>query len=165
MFEVLLSLGSNLGHRIDNLRAALMALSIRVTIGAVSPIYETEPLVLPNQPRFLNMVLRGATNLSPEGLLAFIKRSERDLGRTASVRFGPRVIDIDIIDYDGQQLLLHNLVIPHPRAHERGFVLRPLADIAPQWVHPNTGRTALQHLRALPKKQDIQPYTEATIKR
>jgi 2-amino-4-hydroxy-6-hydroxymethyldihydropteridine diphosphokinase len=62
-------------------------------------------------------------------------------------------------------LLLHNLVIPHPRAHERGFVLRPLADIAPQWVHPNTGRTALQHLRALPKKQDIQPYTEATIKR
>ena len=164
MPTVLLALGSNLGPRVNHLQAARQALDARVTIGAASPIYETEPLYLPDQPAFLNMVLRGVTELSPEALLAFIKQIEHDLGRTASVRYGPRVIDIDIIDYDGQQLQCPNLVIPHPRMHERAFVLRPLADIAPHWRHPRSAQTALQLLRALPEKHGIRPYAEDTIR-
>ncbi len=163
MPTVLLALGSNLGQRMDHLYAARMELAARVTIRAASPIYETEPLYLPDQPTFLNMALRAATDLSPEKLLALIKQSERDLGRTRSVRFGPRVIDIDIIDYDGQQLERPDLVIPHPRVHERAFVLRPLADVAADWRHPLTGQTALQMLRALPEKHGIRPYTENAI--
>ena len=163
MPTVLLALGSNLGQRIDHLRAARQALATRVTIGATSPIYETEPLYVTEQPAFLNMVLRGDVGLSPEELLAFIKKTERDLGRAASVRFGPRVIDIDIIDYDGRQLQRPDLVIPHPRVHERAFVLRPLAEVAPRWSHPRSGKTALQLLRALPEKQKIHPYAETTV--
>ena len=163
MPTVLLALGSNLGQRIDHLRAARQALATRVTIGATSPIYETEPLYVTEQPAFLNMVLRGDVGLSPEELLAFIKKTERDLGRAASVRFGPRVIDVDIIDYDGRQLQRPDLVIPHPRVHERAFVLRPLADVAPRWSHPRSGKTALQLLRTLPDKQGIRPYAEAPV--
>ena len=163
MPTVLLALGSNLGQRIDHLRAARQALATRVTIGATSPIYETEPLYVTEQPAFLNMVLRGDVGLSPEELLAFIKKTERDLGRAASVRFGPRVIDIDIIDYDGRQLQRPDLVIPHPRVHERAFVLRPLADVAPRWSLPRSGKTALQLLRTLPDKQGIRPYAEAPV--
>lgn len=147
----------------DHLSAAQQALAARVSICAASPIYDTEPLYFPDQPTFLNMALRGATDLSPEELLAFIKQSEHNLGRIASVRFGPRVIDIDIIDYDGQQLQCPNLVIPHPRVHERAFVLRPLADIAPHWRHPRSAQTALQLLCALPEKHGIRPYAEDTI--
>jgi 2-amino-4-hydroxy-6-hydroxymethyldihydropteridine diphosphokinase len=160
---VLLALGSNLGQRMDHLRAAWQALAARVSIGATSPIYETGPLYVTEQPAFLNMVLRGNIDLSPEEMLAFIKKAEHDLGRAASVRFGPRVIDIDIIDYDGRQLQRPDLVIPHPRLHERAFVLRPLADVAPHWVHPRSGKTALQLLCALPDKQEIRPYSEATV--
>ncbi len=163
MPTVLLALGSNLGQRMNHLHAARQALAARVTSGATSPIYETEPLYVTKQPAFLNMVLRGDIDLSPEKLLAFIKKTERDLGRAASVRFGPRVIDVDIIDYDGRQLQRPDLVIPHPRVHERAFVLRPLADVAPRWSHPRSAKTALQLLRALPEKQKIRPYAEATV--
>lgn len=146
----------------DHLRAARQALAARMVIRAASPIYETEPLYLPRQPAFLNMALHGVTELSPSDLLSFIKQKERDLGRTASVRFGPRIIDIDIIDYDGQQLRCPDLIIPHPGVHERAFVLRPLADIAPHWKHPRSGHTALQLLHALPEKYGIRPYAEST---
>ena len=140
----------------NHLQAARQALDARVTIGAASPIYETEPLYLPDQPAFLNMVLRGVTELSPEALLAFIKQIEHDLGRTASVRYGPRVIDIDIIDYDAQQLQGANLVIPHPRVHERAFVLRPLADIAPDMRHPVSGKSVQEMLDALPGDDGVE---------
>ena len=162
MHKVLLSLGSNLGQRMGYLRAAQEALAARIAIRAMSTIYETEPLYLTAQPAFLNAVLHGLTELSPSDLLSFIKQNERDLGRTTSVRFGPRVIDIDIIDYDGQQLQNPDLIIPHPRVHERAFVLRPLADIAPHWKHPRNGHTALQMLHSLPEKHRIRPYAEIT---
>ena len=163
MRTVLLALGSNMGERMEHMRAAWQTLAGQVTIIAASPIYETDPLYLPDQPAFLNMAISGATQLSPEELLMFIKQSERDLGRTASVRFGPRVMDIDIIDYDGQRLQRPDLVVPHPRVHERAFVLRPLADIAPHWRHPHNGQTALQLLRTLPEKHGVRPYTEDSI--
>jgi 2-amino-4-hydroxy-6-hydroxymethyldihydropteridine diphosphokinase len=73
------------------------------------------------------------------------------------------VIDIDIIDYDRRQLQRLGLIIPHPRVHERAFVLRPLAEVAPRWSHPRSGKTALQLLRALPEKQKIHPYAETTV--
>jgi len=159
---VLLALGSNLGHRINQLHNARQALVTRVTIGAASSIYETDPLYVPDQPAFLNMALRGSTDLSPQELLEFVKQCESDLGRTSSVHFGPRIIDIDIIDYDGIQLNLPDLIIPHPRIHERAFVLRPLADIAPHWRHPRSELTVQQMLRALPHKQGLRPYEKDT---
>jgi 2-amino-4-hydroxy-6-hydroxymethyldihydropteridine diphosphokinase len=144
------------------LRAAREALAAHIDIRATSTIYETEPLYLTAQPAFLNAVLHGLTELSPSDLLSFIKQNESNLGRTATVRFGPRVIDIDIIDYDGQQLHDPDLIIPHPRVHERAFVLRPLADIAPHWKHPRSGYTALQLLHALPEKHGVRPYANIT---
>ena len=163
MPPVLLALGSNLGHRINQLHNARQALLTRVTIAAASSIYETDPLYIPDQPTFLNMAIRGSTNLSPQELLEFVKQCESDLGRTDSVRFGPRVIDIDIIDYDGIALNLPDLIIPHPRLQERAFVLQPLSDIAPHWRHPRTALTAQELLKALPRNQGLRPYAKGSV--
>ena len=145
MFPILLGLGSNLGDRFENLTAAIEALASEVSVQTISPTYETQPLYVTEQPEFLNLLMRGTTALSPIKLLALIKTIEAKLGRKRSIRFGPRTIDIDIIDYDSLNLDLTNLTTPHPRMHERLFVLKPLVDIAPNWKHPRIGQTA-QHL-------------------
>jgi len=134
--EVYLSLGSNIGDREDNLRKALKELSAEITIEKRSPVYETEPKHILAQPLFLNMALKGATNLSARELLQFIKKIEQEMGRLGGERFGPRIIDIDILFY-GQEIVDEpDLVIPHPRLALRAFVLAPLNDIAPDLRHP-----------------------------
>jgi len=142
--RVFLGLGSNLGDREAHLRAALRALAPAVTIETVSSIYETEPVGYLDQPRFLNAVCSGTTGLPPLALLRAIKQLEHDLGRVPTVRFGPRVIDIDILFYDHLVLDTPELQVPHPRLAERAFVLLPLAEIAPDWRHPLTRQTARQ---------------------
>lgn len=133
---VYLALGTNLGDRPTNLRAALAALAPQVRVQAESRIYETPPWGFVDQPAFLNMAARAETNLPPADLLAFLKQLETSLGRQPTFRNGPRLIDIDILFYDDLILNTPPLVIPHPRLHERDFVLVPLADIAPDFVHP-----------------------------
>lgn len=141
MSVVYLGLGSNLGSRCANLRAAVVALSSAVTVLAESSIYETPPWGVTDQPAFLNMVLRGETHLPPLALLHALKRLEQELGRVPSIRYGPRLIDMDILFYDDLVLTSPELTIPHPRLHERAFVLVPLAEIAADLVHPCLHKT------------------------
>ena len=138
---VYLALGTNLGDRGASLRNAVERLRDAVAVERMSSVYETEPAYLLDQPRFLNMTLRGHTALGPHALLAFLKRIERDMGRTAGPRYGPRAIDLDILLYDSLTLAAADLTIPHPRMAERPFVLAPLADIAPELVPPGWERS------------------------
>lgn len=137
---IYLALGTNLGERAANLHAAVAALPPAVHVLTESPIYETPPWGYTEQPAFLNMALRGETGLSPQALLDFLKTLESSLGRQVSFRWGPRLIDLDILFYDDLVLNTPPLIIPHPRLHERAFVLVPLADIAPGLVHPLLGK-------------------------
>lgn len=138
---VYLALGTNLGDRHGNLKTAIQMLREQVSIAQRSSIYETEPAYVTEQPRFLNMVVRGTTTLSPHALLAFLKHLEQIIGRQPGLRYGPRLIDLDILFYGDTVLNTPDLIIPHPRFAERAFVLIPLAEIAPEMVPPGYTQT------------------------
>ncbi len=131
-----LSMGSNVGDRLEYLRAALDRLSEldNVRLEAVSPVYETEPVGFRDQPDFLNLAVRIDTSLSPEDLLSGLQRIEKDLGRIRTRRFGPRTIDIDILLFENQEREDERLILPHPRMNQRAFVLIPLRDIMPDII-------------------------------
>jgi 2-amino-4-hydroxy-6-hydroxymethyldihydropteridine diphosphokinase len=133
---VYLSLGSNLGDRLGNLRAAVAALRQVGALTALSSVYATEPVGVTDQPSFLNIALAAETERTPRDLLDQVKRIEAEVGRRPTYRWGPRVIDIDIILYDELVLDTPELVIPHPEMANRAFVLVPLAEIAPHVIHP-----------------------------
>ncbi len=147
---VALALGSNLGDRLDSLRQAIKALAPYVEITALSPVYETAPLYVTDQPPFLNAVVIGMTKLEPLALLWTAKDIESEIGRTPTYRYGPRVIDIDIILYGDRIVDTPELSIPHRRVAERDFVLHPLSDIAPEWRHPKNGQTVAEMCALLP---------------
>jgi len=138
---VYIALGTNLGDRLANLHAALRSLPPAVTVTDESHVYETPPWGYEDQPAFLNMVVKAETDLEPESLLEYLKQLEMELGREQNFRWGPRLIDLDILFYDDRVLDSPPLVIPHPRLHERAFVLVPLADVAPDFVHPVLDRS------------------------
>lgn len=149
MAAVYIGLGSNLEDREGYLRRALGLLARHVSHLRLSSLYETEPVGYAAQGPFLNAVAVGETELPPDELLAKLKDIERQLGRVPTVRYGPRVIDVDILSY-GDEVLDHaDLQVPHPRLAERAFVLVPLAEVDPRWHHPVSGLSARELLLAV----------------
>ena len=138
---VYLALGTNLGDRLANLKQAIASLTPQMEVKAKSQVYETPPWGFEDQPKFLNQVVKAKTYLDPEPLLKHLKRLEVALGRKESFFNGPRLIDMDILFYDDLVVNKPSLVIPHPRLHERAFVLLPLMEIAPNLVHPVTQKS------------------------
>ena len=136
-----LALGSNLGDRLDILQGAVRAVASipELTVVAASPVYETVPVGGPAQPDYLNAVLLARTTLSPRDLLGRLHEVEAAFDRVREVRWGPRTLDIDIITYEGVASDDPELTLPHPRAHERSFVLVPWHDVDPEAVLPGYG--------------------------
>ncbi len=147
MIRVYIALGGNLGDRMANLEAAIAALAPDVRVLERSPVYETDPKYMTDQPRFLNMALAAETDLI-----------EERLGRGAGERYGPRPIDLDIVFYGDETVELPDLTVPHPRLAERAFVLRPLADIALAKIHPGTGLSVAEMLDALDDDGGLAPF-------
>jgi 2-amino-4-hydroxy-6-hydroxymethyldihydropteridine diphosphokinase len=143
MAKVYLSLGTNMGDRLENLREAVNLLAEKVDVGKVSSVYETEPWGFEDQDRFLNIALSGETDLSPIELLDFTQSIEGAMKRVKTVRYGPRVIDVDILLYGGVAMDTERLTIPHPRMSERAFVLVPLREIAMDEVIPGESISGL----------------------
>ncbi|MCB0176793.1 MAG: 2-amino-4-hydroxy-6-hydroxymethyldihydropteridine diphosphokinase [Anaerolineae bacterium] len=154
-YRVFLALGTNLGQREANLWTALLHLGPEVEVTAVSRLYETAPAYVLDQPNFLNIALEGQTDLSPEALLDYLKGLEEQLGRETSHRYGPRLIDLDILFFEAITLDTPRLTIPHPRLAERAFVLRPLTDIAPDFIHPTLHQSIRELAAALPADDGI----------
>ncbi len=157
MRRVYLSLGSNLGDRIRNIRRALEKLSeVGVEIRRVSSLYKTEPVDFRSQPWFVNGVAEARTRLAPLELLNALQTVERCLGRRPSrIPKGPRRIDIDILLYENVVARSPALTIPHPRLAERRFVLVPLAELWPRLRHPVTRRTVRQMLNQTADASDV----------
>lgn len=154
-------LGSNLGDRAGNLLLGIRGLlDAGLEVIRVSQIYETEPVESVAQPAFLNMVseLRGNNLPQPREVMARLMRVEQSLGRTREVAKGPRTIDLDLLLYRDEIRDTASVTIPHPRLHLRRFVLVPLAEIAPQLVHPSLNKTITELLGALDDESEVKPW-------
>lgn len=158
---VYLSLGSNLDERAANLRIALEKLADLGTVKAVSAFYETEPVGLAAQPWFLNCAAKLDTEKMPRQLITGILNLEQEMGRQRKLKNGPRIIDIDILLFGTSVIETAGLTVPHPRMHERRFVLEPLAEIAPEVRHPVFKRTIRELRDALPPGQTVRRVLEA----
>jgi 2-amino-4-hydroxy-6-hydroxymethyldihydropteridine diphosphokinase len=156
---VILGLGSNLGDREAALQEALVRLEARgFHATRRSSLWLTAPVGGPPQGAFLNAVAAGVTDLSPEDLLAACLETEREMGRVRTVRNGPRTIDVDVLFYGAERRSLPGLVIPHPRLHERRFVLEPLFEIAPTLAHPVLGLTVAELRRRCPDRSAVERW-------
>lgn len=133
---VFIGIGANIGSVRENFARAVRSIEKCARVVAVSSLYESEPVGLKDQPKFTNAVIKIETELSPLELLDCLQAIEKEIGRKKTVRWGPRVIDLDIIFYGDLVMATDSLVIPHPRGHERRFVMEPLLEIDPSAWHP-----------------------------
>jgi 2-amino-4-hydroxy-6-hydroxymethyldihydropteridine diphosphokinase len=137
--RIYLALGANLDDRLGNLCRAIDSFAPQIQTLRISPIYETAPWGVLDQPAFLNLVVEADTLLKPHDLLVYLKRLEKEAGRKPTIRNGPRTLDLDIIFYGDQLIEEEDLQIPHPRLAGRAFVLKPLADLIPDFTNPRSG--------------------------
>jgi 2-amino-4-hydroxy-6-hydroxymethyldihydropteridine diphosphokinase len=157
---VYLSLGSNLGDREANLREAIRKLADLGNVVAASSFYETEPVELTAQPWFLNCAVKLDTEKMPRQLISAILGLEQSMGRQRKQKKGPRIIDIDILLFGSSVIEVPSLTVPHPKLHERRFVLEPLAEIAPDARHPVFKRSMRELRDALPPGQTVKKLAE-----
>jgi 2-amino-4-hydroxy-6-hydroxymethyldihydropteridine diphosphokinase len=151
MERVLIGFGSNQGESVQTCLAAIQRLRDHACVRVLetSSLYRTAPLLFTEQPWFINGVVLCETDLSPKDLLDLLHQTESDFGRNRQIRWGPRTLDLDLLAFGDRQISLPSLTIPHPRLHERRFVLEPLLEIDPDWVHPTlkvTGRDLLKRI-------------------
>ena len=159
MEKVFLLLGTNLGERAANLSSARNLIAFRAgQIMATSAIYETAPWGKTDQPGFLNQCIEILTMHAPEELLRILQKIEKEIGRETTEKWGPRLIDIDILFYGDRNITLEQLTIPHPYLHQRRFTLLPLAEIAAEFKHQVLNKTVKQLLKACDDKSDVQRY-------
>jgi len=163
MHRVFIGIGSNLGDKIGNCRKALREIAGFAEIVKISSLYETEPVGKEDQPNFINCVVEINTDLSPHELLTHLKSIEDKLARVRGEKWGPRTIDLDIIFYDDLVMKDDDLIIPHPRAHLRRFVLEPICEIAPDFINPALEISTLELLEKLGDSKVVikleQPFT------
>jgi 2-amino-4-hydroxy-6-hydroxymethyldihydropteridine diphosphokinase len=156
---IFLGLGSNIGNRAENLKDAIKLLGLPIV--AKSSLYETEPVDYLNQPWFVNQVLQCETSFHPLKLLAECQKVENELGRTREISKGPRTIDIDLLFYNDEILKTPELTIPHPAIPQRRFVLIPLAEIAPEFVHPELRLTIRELVERCTDKSEVRRIATA----
>jgi len=150
MHRAFIAIGTNLGDRKRNIELAIKKMETnQIAIIKKSPAYSTMPYGYKNQPMFLNCVVETQTDLSAEELLHAVQKIEKEMGRTKKIRWSPRVIDLDIIFFDSDIINKPDLQIPHPDMQNRDFVLKPLTDIAPDFVHPVLHKTIKELLEQL----------------
>ncbi len=158
MTEVFLGLGSNLGDRIKNLERAFELLEKSgVMVIKKSGVYETEPYGIKDQGWFYNCSVGVETDLGPEDLLNAVKKVEKEMGRKQTVKWGPRLIDIDILLYGDEVVSSKNLIIPHKFLHSRKFVLKPLAEVAGNRIHPVFDKSIQELLNECQDKSIVRP--------
>ncbi|WP_108672107.1 2-amino-4-hydroxy-6-hydroxymethyldihydropteridine diphosphokinase [Peribacillus acanthi] len=157
-----LSLGTNIGERYQYLRDAVQLLGEDPSIDVlkISSIYETEPVGYTDQGNFLNIVVKIETRYSPEELLLRCQSIEQNLGRKREIRWGPRTIDLDILLYNQENIEADNLSIPHPRMHERAFVLIPLLETEPNIKLPTMDIPLTSLLENMPEKEGVQKWKQ-----
>lgn len=155
MIKAFIALGTNIEPRETHFIKALEMLTehVDITMQKISSIYETDPVGYEDQSDFLNMVIEIDTSLRPMELLRYCQAIETRLGRERKIRFGPRTIDLDILLYGQENITMEQLEVPHPRMHERAFVLVPLAEIAPELVLPGTMQSVKDLAEELPESE------------
>lgn len=154
MHTIYLALGSNIGNTTAHLTHAIEALTEKLTSIKAAPFYRSKPMYYEAQDDFLNTVIKGETDLTPQALLTYVKQLEKTLGRQQRFRNGPREIDIDILFYDNLIMETELLTIPHPRIQERIFVLEPFMNLAPEFVHPLLKKRIDELWKGLPRSED-----------
>ena len=152
----IVALGANLGKPRQQIEKAFSAINQLegVRLKAISPLFQTKAVGLTDQPDFINAVVLLHTILNPQQLLQALQKLELDFGRERTIRFGPRTLDLDIVDYNGLVVNDQNLILPHPRAHERAFVMEPLARIVPNYQVGKHGKAAELAVTLLRQKPD-----------
>lgn len=162
MSNAYIGVGANLGDRRAALHQACVSLGALGEVNAVSSVYETEPVGFEDQPRYLNAAVRLDTDLQPDVLLRGLHEIENELGRVRTFPNAPRIIDLDLLFYDDRVIETSGLVVPHPRLHERAFVLVPLNDIAVDLMHPQLNISVGGLLKGLGAITDVYP-TSASL--
>jgi 2-amino-4-hydroxy-6-hydroxymethyldihydropteridine diphosphokinase len=159
---VYLSLGSNVGDREQYLKKAIKQLSghPEIELERVSSIYETDPVGYTDQGSFLNLAVEIRTSLTPQTLLRQCLQVEKDLGREREFRWGPRIIDLDILLYNQENIETEELIVPHPRMHERAFVLVPLTELSQTIKHPKFNTSMMALLDEIPDKEGVRLWKQ-----